>query len=76
MNFVKENWFKLTIILVLLILLFGAYYFKQYKPTKIKSACSAEARFDRRALSEPNDIKRQEFINRYYDDCLMRFGLR
>ena len=54
----------------------GAFYWFEWRPNKIKERCSAEARFDIRAISEPDDNKRQEFINNYYDDCLMRFGLK
>jgi len=64
------------IILLVLFMIGFAFYWFEYRPSKIKQQCSAEARFDRRADSEFNDIKRQEFINMYYDDCLMRFGLK
>lgn len=53
-----------------------AFYWYEYRPSKIKQQCSTEARFDQGAIGEFNDVKRQEFINMYYDDCLMRFGLK
>lgn len=65
-----------TIALIALFMIGFAFYWYEYRPTKIKQQCSAEARLDRRAIGESNDIKRQEFINMYYDDCLMRFGLK
>ncbi|MFA6096839.1 MAG: hypothetical protein WC788_04390 [Candidatus Paceibacterota bacterium] len=70
-NFIKENWFKLVILLTVL----GLFYWYEYRPTKIKEKCSAEARFDRRADSLIGD-EYEKFINSYYDDCLMRFGLK
>ena len=65
-----------TIAILILLILGGIFYWYEYRPTKIKQQCSAEARFDQKAINEPNDIRRQEFINMYYDDCLMRFGLK
>lgn len=64
--------------LLLLVVIIGtvAFYWYEWRPMKIKGKCSAEARFDKRAILENNDQKRQEFINGYYDDCLIRFGLK
>ena len=64
----------ITLAVIFVILAFAFYWF-EYKPTKIKERCSAEARFDIRATSENDDGKRQTFINSYYADCLMRFGV-
>lgn len=70
----KYQW--LSVAIVLLLIVAGAFYWYEWRPTKIKGRCSAEARFDRGAMLELDDFKRQEFINMYYDDCLMRFGLK
>ena len=64
------------IILILLITLGFVFYWFEYRPTKIKETCSAEAHMGLRILAEANDNKRQEMINSYYYDCLMRFGLK
>ncbi len=72
MKFLKENWSKVLIV----VLIAGLFYWYEWRPTKIKENCSSEARFDMRAIGESDDIKRQEFINMYYNDCLMRFGLK
>ena len=61
---------------IALIIIGAAFYWYEYRPSKIKQQCSAEARFDQRDFGEANDKKRQEFINMYYEDCLMRFGLK
>lgn len=66
----------ITIAIVALCVVGVAFYWYEYRPSKVRQQCSAEARFDQRAISESNDVKRQEFINMYYDDCLMRFGLK
>lgn len=70
----KKNY--TTIALIAFFIIGGAFYRYEYRPSKIKQRCSAEARFDQRAIGEGNDIKRQEFIDTYYNDCLMRFGLK
>lgn len=68
---------KITPIVVLVIAVLAlAFYWYEWKPTKIRQSCSAEAHFDTRAISEPDYNKRQEFINSYYKDCLIRFGLK
>lgn len=73
MNKLKE--YKYIILIVIIILGF-VFYWYEYKPVKIKERCSADAHLDSRAILENNDTKRQEFINNYYNDCLMRFGLK
>lgn len=62
--------------ITILTILSVAFYWYEYRPSKLKQQCSAEARFDSRAINQPDDTKRQEFINRYYDDCLMKWGLK
>jgi len=64
------------IIILAVIILGFLFYWYEYRPTKIKERCSAEAHFDISAVLEPDYNKRQEFINNYYNDCLMRFGLK
>lgn len=63
------------IILMGLVVLGFAFYWYEYRPTKIKERCSAEARFDTRVDSLIGD-EYQKFIINYYNDCLMRFGLK
>jgi len=68
----KKYWW---VVIILLIIGFTFYWY-EWRPSQIKQRCSAEARFDIRAALENDDNKRQEFINMYYEDCLMRFGLK
>lgn len=68
---------QIAMIVVAFVAVLGvAFYWYEYRPSQLKQQCSAEARMDSRAISESDDVKRQEFINRYYDDCLMRWGLK
>ena len=73
--FLQKNWFKIGVLIILLLVVGGAFYWYGWRPYQIKQRCYAEAEFDRRAVLEFDDIKRQEFINMYYENCLMRFGL-
>lgn len=77
-KFVAENWFKLGLLVILVISIASAFYWFEWRPTQIKQRCSAEARFDRSGFATlgRSDIENQKFINAYYEDCLMRFGLK
>ena len=72
MKKLKEN---KGIIIIILALILASFYWFEYRPSKIKMRCSAEARFDQRANSLIGD-EYKKFIDNYYDDCLMRFGLK
>lgn len=71
----KLKQYKYIIAIVLVILGF-AFYWYEYRPTQIKERCSTEARMGLRILAENDDNVRQGTINRNYNDCLMRFGLK
>jgi hypothetical protein len=64
------------IILILLAVLASAFYWYEWRPSKIKQRCSADAHMDTRSVSESNDKIRQDLINTYYKDCIMGFGLK
>lgn len=70
----KNQYLGLIVLLVFVGAL--AFYWYEWRPTKIKQQCSAEARFDKRAIETTSDTLRQHFIDSYYEDCLMRFGLK
>lgn len=71
-----KGFVPIAIILITLFIIAMLFYWYEYRPTKIKERCSTDAHFDLRAISESSDAKRQEFIEMYYNDCLMRFGLK
>jgi len=39
-SFIKENWFKVFIILIILVMAMGYFYWKEYRPSQIKKECS------------------------------------
>jgi hypothetical protein len=68
---------KIYPLIIIIVLVLGfVFYWYQYRPMKIKQRCASDAHFDSRATSEPDDRKRQEFIDSHYDDCIMIFGLK
>ena len=71
-NWLKENKF---IIILLVITLGSAFYWYEWRPSKTRERCYAEAEFDRRSSLEFNDEVRNKFIDDYYRGCLKRFGL-
>jgi len=71
----KEKVKKYLWVIIIMIIVGGCFYWYEWRPNQIKQRCYAEAEFDRRAVLEFGNIKRQEFINMYYENCLIRFGL-
>lgn len=71
MIFLKQNWFKISI----LVILYMGFYWFSYRPSQIRSRCLAEAEFDQRAIKGFEDEKRNDFINDYYKTCVKRFGI-
>ena len=39
-NFIKDNWFKLSILLIVILIISGWFYWFQLRPAKIKHDCS------------------------------------
>ena len=67
------------IILIILVILGFTFYWYEYRSTKIKERCFADAYLDatsRLDLSAFGVESRQGLINNYYSNCLMKFGLK
>jgi len=65
------------LILLVLVLTIWIVRINRYvlKPLKIRQQCFSEAEFDKQAMLEFDETKRQEFIDVYYENCLKRFGI-
>lgn len=75
-NWLKENWFKVSILLILGFAGSTVFYWNEWRPSKIRERCYAEAEFDKRSWQfNLNDEARNKFIDGYYWGCLKRFGL-
>lgn len=67
------------IIALTLVILGAIFYWYEYRTMRIKENCSTEAHFDavnKLDLSAFGGDSRQDLIDNYYNDCLMRFGLK
>lgn len=74
----SDNALKIVIILCACIFVIGAslFYWYEWRPINIKERCYAEAEFDQASLNQSDDILRNILINRYYEKCLKRFGIK
>lgn len=72
-KFIKENWFKVGLIAIMIIFVAGAFYWYSWRPTQIKKRCFADANI-RGGFTTLG--KSRVSVNADYEDCLLRFGLR
>ena len=74
-KFIKENRFKIITVLFLLSLGIGLFYWFHYRPSRIISQCSFEAKDS--AIKRLNNNKKYKADDRdtYYKWCLQENGL-
>lgn len=65
-----------AIIAISLIVVLAIFYWFEWRPSQIKQKCSTEARLNISSDTQTNNTKRKEIINTYYNDCLIKFGLK
>lgn len=63
------------IIILILVVLAGAFYWFSYLPSKTRERCFAEGEFNQSNMSIVNDKERLSAIDSYYKACLHRFGI-
>ncbi len=66
-NFIKENWFKISLLIILVISAFGAFYWFEIRPSEIRKYCLN--------ASTPDSYNRDLFWNNY-KVCLADKGLK
>lgn len=81
MNLLKENWFKAGILAILLISIFGGFYWYEWRPAQIRKECSGVA-----AGSQDEGLSASRFAdivseNTYFNEptykkCLLERGLK
>lgn len=85
-KFIKENWFKVSLIIIVIFLIIGIFYWNEYLPREIKKNCFIEATNNKeQAISADNnatmnglDITRTDYekiLKNSYENCLKRNGL-
>jgi len=84
-KFIKENWFKITLLVILILTIGGTFYWNQYLPREIKRNCFIEAKNSKeQAVSADNNatmnglaITRSDYEKIFkndYETCLKRNG--
>jgi len=75
-NFLKENWFKIGLIAILVISIAGAFYWFEWRPTQIRKECNIKASQETSAAEEK--LQGTEGISLYnfsYNLCIRMKGL-
>jgi len=82
-KFIKENWLKLSIFFILIIIAYSIFYWYEWRPTQIKKECAnlATVTINRNnagrnyiPVAERADNNYTDF-NNYYERCLKERGL-
>lgn len=68
-KFIKENWFKIIILLVLV----GLFYWYEWRPSEIKKDCNKEAVEKARSVEDGNQA--MKIYDARYKSCLRENGL-
>lgn len=69
MNWLKENWFKIAVMFILVFIINGVFYWFQWRPTQVRKECAEK--FQDREIEFGRLYKGS---NRYLD-CLHEKGL-
>ena len=69
-----ESWLVIINIFVLLANILLTYDIS-YKPSRVREKCIAEAEFAPTATLMSDEMERQTFIDKYYQNCIRRFGV-
>ena len=72
-NWVKNNWFKISLLVIIIIIIGGAFYWFQLRPTKIRNYCNQWA-LDKAGIPGEKRYNIGQY-NDYFDRCLREQGL-
>ena len=81
MNWFKENWLKVGILVVLVVSIIGAFYWYEWRSSQIKKDCqflASQGRQDENRFSVSKLLtggEDQETINELYLNCIRSRGL-
>lgn len=71
-RFLKENWFKASLLIIFVVFIAGAFYWFQLRPSWIRKECSKNLGGSGFGLTA--DIESGAYLNRY-NKCLSENGL-
>jgi len=67
--------FKIILIVIILAILGGAFYWFEWRPAQIRKMCYTEKQYYREDLKGITDEKANELTEQRYQDCLRKFGV-
>lgn len=77
-NWLKQNWFKVGLLVILVVSIVIAFYWYEWRPQKIRVECNDSAfessmeSFDESAYTQSG---RMDLKDKFYKDCLKYNGL-
>lgn len=75
-EFIKQNWFNIGILIILVLAIGGAFYWFQLKPSQIRKICQEKIeKQDRELLESATKNKILNGEGDIYDVCLRKYGL-
>lgn len=77
-NFLKQNWFKLGLLFILIISIFSTFYWYEWRPSRIRVECNDSAfrsSMESQDESSYTQSGRMDLKNKFYEDCLRYNGL-
>lgn len=75
-TFLKENWFKISLLIAVIVIVGSAFYWYEWRPNRIKKMCQEKIEKQDRELLE-SAIK-SKILNEQgdiYNFCLRKYGL-
>ena len=76
-TWIKENWFKIGLIAVLVIFIASAFYWFEYRPTKIRHDCSWFKMTSPATPAEPAITKEDVAASQIkYDECIKKYDVK
>ena len=72
-KFIKENWFKILIVALILLFILGWFYWFQWRTTDIKKEC---AKWSLEKAKTSDTSYDQEYYDDYYLRCLRENGIK
>lgn len=82
-NWLKENWFRVGLLAILVVLISGIFYWYEWRPSRIMIGCNNEALLQASGRMDREDMDRiygqfkysQKEYESYFDICLKNKGL-
>ena len=78
MDFLKENWFKVSFLAVVIVVIGGSFYWFQWRPQKIRIECNDSAfrgSMESLDVSTQTQSGRMDLKYKFYKDCLRYSGI-